>query len=102
MEVALGALAELVANQAEEMATVGMPMVFKVRRADGTMMPVEVGAGSYLDDDGEGFIRLRVRDARRDKALPRLPRAAGVGRSGLRAASLRAGARLADVTLLGC
>jgi diguanylate cyclase (GGDEF)-like protein/PAS domain S-box-containing protein len=101
VEVALGALAELVANQAEEMATVGIPMVFEVRRADGTMMPVEVGAGSYLDDEGEGFIRLRVRDARRDKALHdflELLASVAPDFDGV----LRAGAHLADVTLLGC
>ena len=101
MEVALGALAELVVNQEEEMATVGIPMVFEVRRADGTMMPVEVGAGSYLDEEGEGFIRLRVRDARRDKALHDfLELLASVAPD--HDLVLRAGAHLADVTLQGC
>ena len=101
IEVALGALAELVTNKEEEMVTVGMPMVLNVRRSDGTTMPVEVGAGAYLDDDGEGFIRLRVRDARRDKALHDYVEllASVAPDHGL---VLRAGARLADVSLDGC
>lgn len=101
IDVALGALAELVSNREEEMTTVGMPMVFDVRRADGTTMPVEVGAGAYLDEDGEGFIRLRVRDARRDKALhDYLELLASVAPDF--DLVLRAGARLADVSLEGC
>ena len=101
MDVALGALAELVSNREEEMTTVGMPMVFDVRRADGTTMPVEVGAGAYLDDEGEGFIRLRVRDARRDKALhDYLELLASVAPD--HDSVLRAAAQLADVTLDGC
>jgi diguanylate cyclase (GGDEF)-like protein/PAS domain S-box-containing protein len=101
MEVALGALAELVVNQEQEMATVGVPMVFDVRRADGTTMPVEVGAGSYLDDEGEGFIRLRIRDARRDKALHDfLELLASVAPD--HDLVIRAGSHLADMTLPGC
>jgi diguanylate cyclase (GGDEF)-like protein/PAS domain S-box-containing protein len=100
LDHALGALAELVENAEQEMVQVGLPMVLRVQRGDGTSMPVEVGAWSYLDEAGEGFVRLRVRDARRDQALhDYLELLASVGPD--HDTVLRAGAHLADLSLVG-
>ncbi|MBI2708118.1 MAG: GGDEF domain-containing protein [Actinobacteria bacterium] len=63
----------------------GVPMVFGLRRADGTTMYVELGAKGYLDEPELGLISLRVRAydswAHLEEYLRQLVGAAPVARS---------------------
>lgn len=98
LDMALEALAELSASDIE-MATVGLPMVFNVRHADGSVLPIEVGAQSYLDDPDKRLVRLRVRDYKREHRLhaylEKLAEGAEIPEL------LHAAVQLADATLTG-
>jgi diguanylate cyclase (GGDEF)-like protein/PAS domain S-box-containing protein len=98
LEMALAALVEL-AESDTEMATVGLPMVFNVLHADGTVMPVEVGAQAYLDDPGSQLVRLRIRDYKRDHRLHTYLETLAQGAE--IPELLQAAVRLADATLTG-
>jgi diguanylate cyclase (GGDEF)-like protein/PAS domain S-box-containing protein len=97
LDAALAALTEL-SDSDVEMATVGLPMVFHVLHADGTVMPVEVGAQPYLDES-DHLIRLRVRDFERDHRLHTYLEA--LAAVAALPDLLHAAVRLADATLSG-
>jgi diguanylate cyclase (GGDEF)-like protein/PAS domain S-box-containing protein len=96
--IALEALAEL-AGPESEMELVGLPMVFRALHADGSVVPVEVGASAYLDIDGIEAVRLRVRPYGRDEALHDYLEALASGASPR--LLFQAAVRLADATLTG-
>jgi diguanylate cyclase (GGDEF)-like protein/PAS domain S-box-containing protein len=98
LESALAALVEL-SSADTEMTTVGLPMVFRVHHADGTVIPVEVGAQNYLDDPGGDLVRIRVRDFGRDDCLHAYLEQLAVGADV--PDILHAAVRLADATLIG-
>jgi PAS domain S-box-containing protein len=98
LEPALAALVELATSEAE-MNAVGLPMVFRVHHADGSMIPVEVGAQNYLDDPDGDVVRIRVRDFERDDRLHTYLEKLAVGADVPEL--LHAAVRLADATLVG-
>jgi diguanylate cyclase (GGDEF)-like protein len=96
--IALEAMAEL-AGPENEMALVGLPMVFRALHADGSEVPVEVGAAAYLEIPGIEAVRLRVRPYGRDEALHDYLEALASG--AVPQLLFQAAVRLADATLTG-
>ena len=99
--MALGRPAELVRTSDTEMATVGLPMVFHVHRADGSMLPVEVGARPTSTTAGEASSACGSATTSATRPLhDYLELLASVARTST--ACCRPAVRLADATLLGC
>jgi diguanylate cyclase (GGDEF)-like protein/PAS domain S-box-containing protein len=96
--IALEAMAEL-AGPENEMELVGLPMVFRAIHADGSVVPVEVGAAAYLDIAGVEAVRLRVRAYGRDETLHDYLEALASGAAPRHL--FQAAVRLADATLTG-
>jgi len=99
VEAALEAVDELSNADESEMLLVGLPMVFRVLHADGSVVPIEVGAESFLDVPGVEAIRLRIRDYRPDACLHAYLEALAEGARFPHL--LKAAVRLADATLVG-